>query len=182
MSFLPWMICFQWSFHTKTSRFLQIVFSPVKHKESFVSSSLNLQLCLFTGHVWCKYDEFTCHSRRCVSLRSLCDGVDDCGDGSDEDSCHNCTAGFFSCGPSDACLPINRVCDGRNDCKNGHDETRELCGSGQPLPQRSPSSCAASEFQCGDGACVRHAWRCDHSPDCSDGSDEENCGEWTAAF
>ncbi|XP_037530480.1 low-density lipoprotein receptor-related protein 8 [Nematolebias whitei] len=127
------------------------------------------------SHVWCNYDEFTCHSRRCVSVRSLCDGVDDCGDGSDEDSCHNCTAGFFSCGLSDACLPRNQVCDGWNDCKNGHDETRELCGSGQPQPQRSPSSCAASEFQCGDGKCVRLTWRCDHSPDCSDGSDEENC-------
>ncbi|XP_017268828.1 low-density lipoprotein receptor-related protein 8 [Kryptolebias marmoratus] len=128
------------------------------------------------SHMWCQKDEFACHSGRCISVKLLCDGVDDCSDRSDEDSCPNCTAGLFSCGPSGACLPRNKLCDGRRDCSNGHDETRELCGSIQrPVPQRSPSSCAASEYQCGDGECIRHAWRCDRSPDCSDGSDEENC-------
>lgn len=156
-----------------------MIFTLIKPEEFYLFWTLNnLQLWPFTAHVWCKKDEFACHSRRCISVKSLCDGVDDCGDGSDEDSCHNCTAGFFLCGLSDACLSENKLCDGRKDCQNGHDESRELCGSVQPLPQRSKSSCAASEFRCRDGACIRHAWRCDHSPDCSDGSDEEDCGEW----
>ncbi|XP_044056531.1 low-density lipoprotein receptor-related protein 8-like isoform X2 [Siniperca chuatsi] len=129
------------------------------------------------GHLWCKKDEFTCRSRRCISLHYLCDGVDNCGDGSDEASCQNCTtAGFFSCGPSDTFLPRNKLCDGRNDCRDGRDESQELCGLSRPRPQDSPT-CAASEFQCGDGQCIRQTWRCDYSPDCSDGSDEDNCDQ-----
>uniref|UniRef100_A0A3B3B8T9 Uncharacterized protein n=1 Tax=Oryzias melastigma TaxID=30732 RepID=A0A3B3B8T9_ORYME len=125
---------------------------------------------------WCNKDEFTCRSRRCISTELLCNAVDDCGDGSDEDSCQNCTSGVFSCGPSDACLPKDKVCDGRADCTSKRDESLELCGSDQPVAQTAPT-CAPSEFRCGDGECIRHVWRCDNTPDCSDGSDEEDCSE-----
>ncbi|XP_078802723.1 low-density lipoprotein receptor isoform X1 [Oryzias latipes] len=132
-----------------------------------------LQIC---GEEWCKKDEFTCRSSRCISTKLLCNGVDDCGDGSDEDSCQNCTSGLFSCGPSDACLLKDKVCDGRADCTNKRDESWELCGSDQPAAQTAPT-CPPSEFQCGNGECIRHVWRCDNTPDCSDGSDEEDCNQ-----
>nr|XP_046247889.1 low-density lipoprotein receptor-like [Scatophagus argus] len=124
------------------------------------------------GRPWCEKDEFACRSRRCVSLRLLCDGVDNCGDGSDEASCQNCT----TCGLSDTFVPANKLCDGRLDCKGGRDKSLEPRGSTLPRPQTS-SPCASSEFQCRNGQCVHHTFRCDHSPDCSDDSDEDNCDQ-----
>ena len=36
----------------------------------------------------CDGDEWRCFNLRCVSRRRLCDGVDDCGDASDESYTH----------------------------------------------------------------------------------------------
>ena len=43
-----------------------------------------------------------------------------------------------------------------------------------------PQSCKSdSEFRCADGqACIDVRRRCDLHPDCIDGSDEVDCGEW----
>ena len=43
----------------------------------------------------CAADQFTCFNRRCVSTSSLCDGVDDCGDQSDEQYAHARCGGEF---------------------------------------------------------------------------------------
>nr|XP_057930105.1 low-density lipoprotein receptor-like isoform X2 [Doryrhamphus excisus] len=122
------------------------------------------------GEPRCTKNEFSCRSsRRCIPWRLRCNGVDDCGDRSDEDPCPSCAAGLVSCGPSDGCLQAVKLCDGRVDCKDGRDELRELCGP------RSALSCTASEFECGDGKCVPHSWRCDNKADCTDASDEDEC-------
>lgn len=136
---------------------------------------LLLYLWLLTDQLRCKTDEFDCHNGRCLSLHALCDGEDNCGDGSDETSCQNCST--FSCGPSDVCLSRNKLCDGQPDCKDGRDESQELCGFPGPHVQTS-TSCASFEFQCGNGQCISRSWQCDNMTDCSDGSDEKNCGKW----
>ena len=38
--------------------------------------------------------------------------------------------------------------------------------------------CARGQFHCiSNGRCIIHSWRCDNYQDCSDGSDERNCGK-----
>uniref|UniRef100_A0A673Y202 Very low-density lipoprotein receptor-like n=1 Tax=Salmo trutta TaxID=8032 RepID=A0A673Y202_SALTR len=127
------------------------------------------------GLLQCKKDEFACGSRRCVSLLFRCDGTDDCGDGSDEASCHkNCTAESFLCERTGSCVARAKLCDGWPDCPVGQDVGADACPSGQT---RAPHTCFSSEFSCGDGQCMPHSWRCDHSPDCADASDEDDCDQ-----
>lgn len=116
----------------------------------------------------CESGEFSCGSGQCMPVHLLCDGEDHCDDRSDETVCQNCTSGVFPCGLSRLCLDRHQLCDGIGDCEDGRDEDPRMCGS-------LTSECAASEFQCGDGQCIRHTYKCDNTADCSDGSDEENC-------
>lgn len=116
----------------------------------------------------CESGEFSCSSGQCISVKFLCDGEDNCDDGSDETICQNCTSGVFPCSSSKVCLERYQLCDGTPDCEDARDEDPHVCGS-------LTSVCAASEFQCDDGQCIRHTYKCDNTQDCRDGSDEENC-------
>jgi len=107
-----------------------------------------------------------------VPVNQRCDGVDHCGDGSDEISCLNCTSGSFHCVASAHCVSARSICDGKLDCSDGADEQLDACAS-----LSKPQTCTRSQFRCANGHCVPNSWRCDHSPDCEDRSDEENCGE-----
>ncbi|RWS07607.1 low-density lipoprotein receptor-related protein 4-like protein [Dinothrombium tinctorium] len=46
------------------------------------------------------------------------------------------------------------------------------------LPSKAASkTCAPDEFRCSSGRCIRSTWRCDGDIDCSDNSDEKDCGQ-----
>lgn len=106
----------------------------------------------------------------------MCDGDDDCGDGSDEEKCTAATASTcspheFRCNDSE-CIPALWSCDGDPDCTDKSDESLERC-SRRTEPQKP--RCPAGEFQCGSGECVHLNWKCDGDADCKDKSDEANC-------
>lgn len=65
---------------------------------------------------------FKCANTKCVSLDQTCNGVDDCGDRSDEMCCKSCRKGGFRC-KTGVCVPQDALGDGQIDCLDGEDES-----------------------------------------------------------
>ncbi|XP_061163426.1 low-density lipoprotein receptor-related protein 12-like [Saccostrea echinata] len=89
---------------------------------------------------FCKQDQFHCKNGKCILDNWVCNGLDECGDRSDEydELCHSATAmptappsidcgeEFFPCYSNLSegliCLPKAKKCDGAPDCYGGLDE------------------------------------------------------------
>ena len=67
---------------------------------------------------------FVCNKKiKCIDYSQVCDLVNDCMDGSDEEFCTN----HFKCTSSGKYIPKTSICDGRFDCLDLSDECNKHC-------------------------------------------------------
>ncbi|KAK7814572.1 hypothetical protein U0070_005875 [Myodes glareolus] len=65
---------------------------------------------------------FQCVNGKHIPQKRACDGVNDCGDQSDELCCKGCKDNAFHC-KSGVCIPSRYECNGEVDCITGDDES-----------------------------------------------------------
>src|SRR5688572_1550493 len=113
----------------------------------------------------CGSQQFACGGGECVERFVVCNGFENCSDGSDERDCVDvCVDDSFQCADGH-CIPREGLCNGAFDCAGREDE--DGCAGG---------SCAANEYRCDDGTCLDSRVRCDGATDCAGGEDEDSCG------
>ncbi|EOB01368.1 Low-density lipoprotein receptor-related protein 2, partial [Anas platyrhynchos] len=74
----------------------------------------------------CLPGQWQCRNRVCIAAEWKCNGVDDCGDSSDEDVCAPCPAGMVRCDEG-KCILESLMCNDEDDCLDGTDEP-STCG------------------------------------------------------
>ncbi|XP_070537630.1 uncharacterized protein [Ptychodera flava] len=117
-------------------------------------------------YVPCLAGDFLCQSgKHCIKPYLVCDGVNHCGDMSDERQCnyHDCGDNQFRCVSGSElgiCISNDLLCDKISHCYGGEDE--DNCGE-----------CDSGYFQClVSHECIKSLKTCDMNFDCRDGSDE----------
>jgi hypothetical protein len=136
-----------------------------------------------------------CDNGALIAPRALCNGIDECGDMSDEEGCP-----VHSCGDGSS-VPMASRCNGWSDCFDGSDEVGcavstvfrcldsfgsaivgdwMVCDGIRHCGDRSDED-ACLPYACDDGRSIQYLPgrdpRCDGRWSCGDGSDERDCAQ-----
>ncbi|XP_074618325.1 uncharacterized protein LOC141877303 [Acropora palmata] len=167
---------------------LLIVAVEVTDAKSYVTNAKNTDTLEKAS---CANNRYRCEGgKKCIPLKWICDGVNDCEDSLDERNCffanetnissdanpkqsgvsqessEGCPRNTYSCDEGVKCLLLSSLCDSLKDCNDGTDEKN--C----PL---NPV-CESNKFSCDENAkCLPLGWVCDMINDCNDQTDEHNC-------
>ncbi|EHA98609.1 Low-density lipoprotein receptor-related protein 2 [Heterocephalus glaber] len=93
----------------------------------------------------CLAGQWQCQNKVCVMESWKCDGINHCGDDSDEEACAFCPEGTVRCDEG-KCIRESLMCDGEADCADGTDEPA-TCGR----------NCSLETGGC-EGLCSDTAW------------------------
>jgi hypothetical protein len=82
----------------------------------------------------CPPGQFQCDNLNCTLPFKICDGTNDCGDGSDEKDCdkRECEPWQFRCN-NGKCIPKAWTCDQSDDCSDSSDELPLNTHCGMPF-------------------------------------------------
>ena len=84
---------------------------------------------IFTFIKACPDGQYACYSAsnnpKCIPQAYVCNGLNDCGDLSDEQGC-GCASDKFTC-KNQQCIPIQYKCNGYPDCDDQSDEDTHMC-------------------------------------------------------
>ncbi|KAK1787417.1 hypothetical protein P4O66_002903 [Electrophorus voltai] len=148
---------------SKTNRISVIFYSDM----SYVDKGFSAEFEAVEPSEICKESDIKCKNGFCKPKYWRCDGVNDCGDNTDEENCGICRAGEITC-RNNRCVSEHRKCDGHDDCGDGTDESE--------CPKPIVVSCSDYTYKCRDNKCIsKHNPQCDGDKDCEDGSDEIDC-------
>ena len=93
-----------------------------KHEDCKTGLNLvNILFCVVTVGRLCPPRTFHCRNSRCIPEHQQCNGVNDCGDFSDEVNC-GCAPGQFQCKHNGTCIQGRHKCDFEKDCWDASDE------------------------------------------------------------
>ena len=147
----------------------------------------------------CSITELACVSGQCVPITSRCNGVEECGDGSDELQCsndpifslpnqddgrpeywdQNCNFGQHECDDG-VCVDNALVCNGIVDCPSDDSDESNCVAEGiVPKPSPQPVGCRAdTQIVCPDGNTrICEVQRCDGVENCPK-DPESNVKSW----
>ena len=95
---------------------------PYEERALTITAAGKLTVILFNSDGSRHQNVFSCRNDKCIEFHKACDLVDDCGDASDEEYCHNnfrCHSGEY--------IPLSKKCNGKFDCLDFSDECNGQC-------------------------------------------------------
>ena len=170
---LPWLQNMSTWYHMLPDKLILDII-PLSQSEQFLLQTefISTDSCMLKMH-------FRCPSGECILFKFVCDGIETCPHGEDEDDCEtnfghiteNLISGISYSHRMWKCdirgyVPLLKVCDFHIDCEDGSDEA--LC---------THPACTEGGWRCDNGQCIPSTESCDLKVDCLDNSDEIECDQ-----